>query len=78
MSNAQAAALLASLFLITGVVNLFWPAWILSRIGQKSAGSWRLSLILSPFPEKHRPTVVRVLGGLCLLAAAVGFSEAWK
>ena len=75
--HAQAYILLASLFLITGIVNLFWPQWILSRLERKSPGSWRLGLILSPFPEKHRPTVVRVLGALCLLVAAVGFSEAW-
>lgn len=77
MTDAQAAALLASLFLVAGLVSLFWPEWLLSRVNRKGAGTWRMRVILAPFPEKHHRIVVRVVGAISLLVAVIAFSEAW-
>ena len=77
MTNAQAATLLASLFLIAGLVSLIWPQWMVSRANRKGAGTWRMRVILAPFPEKHHLLVVRVIGAISLLVAVIGFIEAW-
>jgi hypothetical protein len=75
MSDAQASYLLGSLFLVSGICNLLWPQWLLGRLKKKGFGSWRMRMILAPFPEKNHPIVLRAIAVLSLLVSAIAFVQ---
>ena len=73
-ANSMATYVVGTLFLLTGIANLIWPERMIARVNRQALGTWRMRLILSPFPEKNRTLVIRVVALLCLLAAWFAFT----